>query len=175
MTPHLSHIDNRKYRCSPQSPDCKIYENETIKRPGSSNFIAHSQACKSIPAAKTWARFQIQDGAETDGDRDIGAGSNSGIQAQRTLMHEFGVRGLEYPEKNVTRKGFREHLVKGIVEDDLPYSFGEKGGMKKLFEYVLPCGFGTPSHQTVRQDIDLLYDQLNEKLNHTLQVSPWPF
>jgi hypothetical protein len=64
-------------------------------------------------------------------------------------MKDFGLRGQDNPEKKVTRKGFHEHMVKGIVEDDLPYSLGEKRGMKLLFEYVLPYGFAAPSHQTV--------------------------
>jgi len=86
-------------------------------------------------------------------------------------MQDFGQRGLDNPEKKVTRKGFREFMVKGIVEDDLPYSLGEKGGMSKLFEYVLPRGFAIPSHQTVRHDLDILYEKLNTKVNTQLKVS----
>jgi len=85
-------------------------------------------------------------------------------------MKDFGLRGRDNPEKKVTRKGFREHMVKGIVEDDLPYSLGEKRGMKLLFEYVLPYGFAAPSHQTVRRDLDLLYEKLDEKINKELKV-----
>jgi hypothetical protein len=29
----------------------------------------------------------------------------------------------------VTQRGWREHFVKGILEDDLPFSLGEKAGM----------------------------------------------
>jgi hypothetical protein len=86
-------------------------------------------------------------------------------------MQLFTARGAENPEKQVTKKGFREHLVKGVIEDDLPYSFGEKAGMQKLFTYVLPCGFGLPSHQTIRRDMDLLYDELSHKINSLIQVS----
>jgi hypothetical protein len=60
--------------------------------------------------------------------------------------------------------------VKGIIEDDLPYSLGEKAGMSKLFGYLLPYGMLTPSHQTVRCDLDVLYDELDEKLNKVIQV-----
>jgi len=60
--------------------------------------------------------------------------------------------------------------VKGIVEDDLPYSLGEKSGMSKLFNYLLPRGILTPSHQTVRRDLDVLYDKLDDKLNQRLKV-----
>ena len=85
-------------------------------------------------------------------------------------MDRFSARGLQNPAKAVTRKGFWEHLVKGIIEDDLPYSLGEKAGMSKLFEYLLPYGMSTPSHQTIRRDLDVLYIKLDEKLNRILQV-----
>jgi hypothetical protein len=94
-----------------------------------------------------------------------------GIEAQRSFMDGFSARGIDNPAKAVTSKGFREYLVKGIIEDDLPYSLGEKAGMSKLFEYVLPRGITTPSHQTVRRDLDILYEKLNEKLNKELKVS----
>ena len=86
-------------------------------------------------------------------------------------MQDFGQRGLDNPEKKVTRKGFHEFMVKGIVEDDLSYSLGGKGSMSKLFEYVLPCGFAVPSHQTVRHDLDILYEKLNTKVNTQLKVN----
>jgi hypothetical protein len=49
-----SHWDTatRKYRCTPCMPKCKKYEKETLKWPPSSNFILHSQICKSIPEAQ---------------------------------------------------------------------------------------------------------------------------
>jgi len=37
----------------------------------------------------------------------------------------------------------------GLVEDDLPYSLGEKQGMRKLFAYLVPRGITVPSHQTI--------------------------
>jgi hypothetical protein len=85
-------------------------------------------------------------------------------------MDGFSARGLQNPAKTVTGKGFREQLVKGIIEDDLPYSLAEKAGMRKVFDYVLPRGISCPSHQTVRRDLDKLYDKVNEKLNRILQV-----
>jgi hypothetical protein len=104
------------------------------------------------------------------GDRELGANTFAGVRAQRDFMDNFSARGLQNPAKTVTSKGFRERLVKGIIEDDLPYSLGEKPGMSKVFDYVLPRGIPTPSHQTVRRDLDILYEKLDEKLNEQLQV-----
>jgi hypothetical protein len=81
----------------------------------------------------------------------------SGLVAQRSMMEDFSACGLANPPKTVTQKGFREHLVMGLVEDDLPYSLGEKQGMQKLFAYLVPQGVVVPSHQTVQRDIDLLH------------------
>jgi hypothetical protein len=113
-------------------------------------------------------------GSKREGDTVTSgvAGSSgvAGLEAQRSFMDSFSARGLQNPAKTVTGKGFREHLVKGIIQDDLPYSLGEKEGMKKLFDYLLPRGITCPSHQTVRRDLDILYDKLDEKLNKELQV-----
>ena len=64
-------------------------------------------------------------------------------------MDNFSAWGLQNSAKMVTSKGLQERLVKGIIEDDLPYLLGEKLGMSKVFDYVLPRGILTPSHQTV--------------------------
>jgi hypothetical protein len=164
----------RKYRCTPRTETCKKYENETIKRPGSSNFISHSSKCKSVPAEQTWEAYEARNGADAgvgEGDARGGpSGIGGGLEAQRSFMDNFSARGIQNPAKVVTNKGFREHLVKGLIEDDLPYSLGEKPGMQKLFRYVLPRGISSPSHQTVRRDLDKLYDKVNEKVNQKLQV-----
>ena len=73
----------------------------------------------------------------------------STLGAQCSFTQDFTMRGYENPEKTIMRKGFHELLVKGIVEDNLPYSLGEKLGMSKLFKYLLPYGFTVVSHQTV--------------------------
>lgn len=152
-----------------------------MKRPGSSNFISHSQNCKYVPARLTWAAYERTSGAGSittdtnDAEANSGVGLTgtaalTGLEAQRSFMDGFSARGLQNPAKTVTSKGFREYLVKGLIEDDLPYSLGEKAGMRKLFGYLLPRGIACPSHQTVRRDLNVLYDKVNEKLNHTLQV-----
>ena len=140
------------------------------KRPPSSNFISHSLACKSVPEALTWVAYEAHNGAEVGSNKQSDIRVSGGAEAQRALMDRFSARGLQNPAKAVTSKGFREHLVKGIIEDDLPYSLGEKAGMSKLFEYLLPYGMSTPSRQTIRRDLDVLYNELDEKLNRILQV-----
>ena len=52
------------------------------------------------------------------------SGATSALGTQHSFMQDFGQQGLNNPQKKVTRKGFREFMVKGMVEDDLPYSWG---------------------------------------------------
>ena len=139
----------RKYRCTDHIPNCTKYRNESLPWPPSSNFILHSLKCQGIPSELRWDSFEAWDGAEIEAV--AGAGSEDiGIEAQRGLMDGFIARGLQNPGKpQVTSRGFREHLVKGIIEDDHAYSLGEKPGMKKVFAYLLPPGISAPSHQTV--------------------------
>jgi len=159
---------NRKFRTTPRTAGCKRYKDESKKTPASSNFISHSLVCSTIPKIQTWAAYEARKGEDAEDDQ---VGATSVLGAQRNFMQDFGLHGCDNPEKQVTRKGFREFMVKGIVEDDLPYSLGEKGGMSKLFEYILPHGFAIPSHQTVRRDLDILYEKLNDKINQQLKVS----
>ena len=42
--------------------------------------------------------------------------------------------------------------------------------MSKLFDYLLPHGISTPSHQTVQHDLDILYDKLDMELSQRLIV-----
>ena len=158
-----------KYRCSPRTLNCTKYENEKLKRPAASNFISHSEKCLKVPFTKTWATYKAAQGGVDLGDGETVAVSS--IDAQRAMMQSFSARGLENPVKSVTKRGFRENWVMGIIEDDSPYSLGEKSGMKKVLDYVLPKGLIAPSHQTVCHDLDVLYDKLDEKVNRGLQVS----
>jgi hypothetical protein len=102
---------------------------------------------------------------------DVGNDSVGGLEAQWSFMDDFSAQGLANPMKVVMRKGFCEHLVKGIIEDDLPYTLREKSGMKKLFVYLLPSCIKPPSHQTIQRDLDLLYIVLDAKVNEQLWVS----
>ena len=139
---------HRKFWTSPRTPSCKNYENEILKWPPSSNFISHSESCRSIPLGKTWEVYQNPDGALGE---VATVAKGSGLIAQHSMMEDFSAWGLANPAKTVTQKGFCKHLVMGLVEDDLPYSIGEKQGMWKLFEYLVSqmccCSF-SPNRST---------------------------
>lgn len=99
------------------------------------------------------------------------SGKDSGSGGSQGVLKAFVKRGLENPAKTLTRKGFREYYVKAVIQEDLPYSFGNKDGIKALFEYVLPAGFVLPSQFVVRADLDRLYNELSTKLSQKILVS----
>jgi len=125
----------RKYWCTPCTAECKKYEKETLKCPPSSNFISYSLKCKFVPATETWPAFDACHNTGSVGDGGSAA-IVRGFEAQRSFMDGFSACGIDNPAKVVMSKGFQEHLVKGIIKDDLPYLLGEKAGMLKLFKYV---------------------------------------
>jgi hypothetical protein len=134
-------------------------------------FHIHWIANSYITVTETWPAFEACHNRGSVGGDGGSAAIVRGIEAQWSFMDGFSAHGIDNPAKAVMSKGFWEYLVKGIIKDDLPYSLGEKAGMSKLFEYVLPRGIATPSHQTVWRDLDILYEKLDEKLNKELKVS----
>lgn len=87
------------------------------------------------------------------------------------VLKTFIDRGIANPAKTFSKAGFRERLVKAIVLDDHPFTFAEGKGTKELLEYTVPIRTELPSHQTVRRDVDKLYDALSEELSELIKVS----
>ena len=96
----------------------------------------------------------------------------SGIAASRAMMQSFSEQGLANPAHKVTPRGFREVFTKGVIEDDLPFTFGSKGGMKKTFNFILPKGYKIPGPTMVRRDLDLLHAAIyDQKIKAEYNVS----
>ena len=169
----LESVNNlfRAHRTSPRTPGCTTHEHEKLPLPASSNFLSHLKSCKRLPKHVSYDSWLSAKTARAAGEGISAATPLSGLSAQRSIMSDFIARGVANPEKpSVSKKGFREHFVKGIVEDDLPFNFGEKGGMEKCFLYVLPEGYKVPSRSTVGRDVNLLFEGLDGVLNNALKV-----
>lgn len=166
------------FRTSPRTKGCKDYSKEKLPRPPPSNFISHLSACKHVPPDSTFeeweARKQGKPGTSNGDTMSVSGGVATarigGRVGQVAMMKEFQHRAAENPEKEVTKKGFREHFVKGVIEDDLPYTFGERRGMSRCFTYILPKGYKVPDRKAVRRDLDVLHYEINQKINDRLQV-----
>lgn len=145
----------------------KNYANETVARPRSSNFIAHADNCRLMPKDQRYSAWLERQTSSSS----ISVVSKEGDEMrQRGMIAEFVKCGRENPQKEVTQRGFRQHFVKGVIQDDLPYSFGEKRGMWMCFKYILPKGYSVPYGDLVRRDLNILYTKLEEKLSNMIQV-----
>lgn len=70
----------------------------------------------------------------------------------------------------MTARGFREKLVKGIIEDDLAFGFAERRGMHNVFTYTLPKKVPIPKGGVVRADLDRLYTVIMAQLDAEFEV-----
>lgn len=73
----------------------------------------------------------------------------------------------------ITPSRFRSSLIQGVVRDNYPLTFGEGAGMQQVF-YLLNPTVELPSHQTLRHDLDQLYDVLFSRVQHVLMVCSCP-
>lgn len=89
-------------------------------------------------------------------------------------MESFNEQGLAHPAHKVTPRGFREVFTKGVIQDDLPFTFGSKGGMKKAFNYILPKGYKVPGATMVRRDLNLMHGAIYDtKVKADYDVGPY--
>ncbi|KAL4262261.1 Zinc finger BED domain-containing [Pleurotus pulmonarius] len=152
------------FRSSPRTSGCTDFTNETKPPPLSSNFISHLEIkCPKLPSDATYEAWCTK--VNVDGNCDGGDRSTLAKAASRDVMAGFVQRGIEQPAKTLTKKGFRERFVQSVIQEDLPYSFGEKSGIKELFKYILPADFTLPSEYMVWADLDRLHEALSKELN----------
>jgi len=168
-----------KYRSSPRTKGIIKYELECLDFKADSNFISHLDKCRNLPESESFATHVATKDRENHGLGPLAApptsahisSSESHLSSNQGIMGAFLERGKTHPERIVTKKVFRENFVKAIIVDDLPFSFGEKIGMKSCFEYVIPRDYKVPNHQMVRRDLDIMYDCMSTQLNLIILVS----
>ncbi|KAF8182136.1 hypothetical protein K438DRAFT_1724989 [Mycena galopus ATCC 62051] len=76
--------------------------------------------------------------------------------ATARLMEAFIHEGRLRPGSNPTQKGFVKVFSAWILEDDLPFTTGETGGIQRLFNYM-KSKFLLPSDTTVRNTLAKIY------------------
>ena len=115
--------------------------------------------------------FAAAEAAEKAGTRPVPVGSISNNVLQRQTMTDFIQEGITNPAVIVTKRGFRERLIKGIALDDLAFSFPQRKGMNALLKYLLPRGWKIPGRKTVKEDITKLSSLLRERVDTLILVS----
>lgn len=163
----LNQCSDRTVRTVPRHEDCATFEDEkkTYKL-NFSNFVSHcSSVCKTIPPKNSFDEWEKAHILGTKACTE-----DAPAHAQRQVLRQFIDRGIANPGKELTMKGFREYYVKGIIEDDLPFTFGKKKGMSRCFLYVLPAGYTIPSPSTVTRDASRLHGALNKIVTTMIEV-----
>lgn len=163
---------NRAFRTSTRTKGCVKFEQETIELVVDSNFHSHLAKCPQLPPDASFEAYEAAELAAMAGTRPLPSASTSNIVAQRNTMSKFVQEGIANPAVTVTKRGFRERLVKGIALDDLAFSFPERKGMNALLKYLLPRGWKIPGRKTVKADITKLSTLLRERVDAFILVSP---
>lgn len=137
-----------------------------------SNIISHPASdCKHVPSESTFEAWQRAEILRKSGVAVSTPTPDGPTERQRQVMVQWGARAIENPQREeVTQKTFRERYVKALVEDDLPFGFGHKGGMKKLFHFVLPKEITVPSASTVSRDLVRLWTAVDANLTKEIRV-----
>lgn len=184
----LRHIVNYVYsfqliRCNsnckrhtPRTPGIQKLSEEpeaAYRLPDGSNFIKHADSCKQRPREhdffQQWTPQNPINPEKASSQTSVISSSGEAAK-QATFMQDWTRRGLETPQKVYSARTFRELLVKGIIEDDLPFNFVEGKGMKNVFEFLLPVRTKIPSASTVSRDLNKLHTAMSSRLTEILKV-----
>ncbi|KAJ7437337.1 hypothetical protein FB451DRAFT_1193328 [Mycena latifolia] len=138
------------FRTSARTKGCTKFEDGTIELVVDSNFHSHLPKCKGMPPEASFEAYADAETTEMTGTRPVPVAGTSSIALQRQSMTKFIQDGIENPAVVVTKRGFRERLIKGIALDDLPY--------------LLPRGWKIPGRKTDKADITKLSALLRDRV-----------
>ncbi|KAG8786211.1 hypothetical protein FRC12_016802 [Ceratobasidium sp. 428] len=127
----------------PRTAGCEIIEQEPL-RISSGNLSKHLRLqCKKIPQAEGWEAAQ----ACTQQSTTIPASNAASLSLGVMFASETPVPPP--PPTALSKSIFRSTLIRGMVQDTLPLTFGEGEGMKMVFQLVNPL-VSLPTHHTSR-------------------------
>lgn len=84
-------------------------------------------------------------------------------------MDDFLREGQLNPAIKPTQKGFYKVFAAWVLEDDLPFTTGETGGIHRLFSYM-QSKFMLPSDTTVRSTLARIFIEMFEVVQAELKV-----
>lgn len=154
------YANRRGFRTTPRTPGCTKYDDETMPLKHTSNLTSHMKACDKIPATESYKEWKSRGYTILTTRRDA---STMQVDGSGRLVEEQ----ISGP---VTQREFRELYVKGLVMDDLPFSFGEKKGMGRVFVRLLPKGVTVPLRNMARRDLDDLHSALVGRVDDSIKV-----
>jgi len=156
---------NRNFRTTPRTAGCTKYENETKKSPASA-ISSHIRWSARPSQIASHGPYMSTKGSR--GDHLVPPWH----WARNVVYAGFWSAGSRQPEKKVTRKGFFVNSwLRGLWRMTCHTRWVRRGVWVSYSSMCYPRGFAIPSHQTVRRDLDILYEKLNTKVNTQLKVS----
>lgn len=136
------------------------------KPPSASNLATHLRECGAIPPELTF------DPAKGPGH--LASPPKTLTPAQASLAAVVKDQNpIPKPPTALTPSRFRSTLIQGVVFDNYPLTFGEGAGMRQVFHLLNPT-VELPSHQTMRHDLDQLFNVLFSRVQHVFMVSSLP-
>ncbi|KAF8262481.1 hypothetical protein EI94DRAFT_1602044, partial [Lactarius quietus] len=84
---------------------------------------------------------------------DVGGLHTGFTLASAKLMEKYVQDGLLNPRVEPTQPGFTRLFAAWLIEQDLPFTTGESGSIKRLFKYI-QCRFSLPSDTTITHATD---------------------
>ncbi|RDB15201.1 hypothetical protein Hypma_004688 [Hypsizygus marmoreus] len=136
---------SKSAKANKKTKGVRTYDEETLELKLTSNFTSHFATCKEPPLHESYD-------AHVEAESRLPVAGSSKLAAQQGVLGAFIEQGLSNSAHKITK------------QDDLPYSLGEKNGMKKFITYLVSRNFNIPYHSTVQSDLDLLYDTMSTKL-----------
>ncbi|KAF8257526.1 hypothetical protein EI94DRAFT_1670658, partial [Lactarius quietus] len=79
--------------------------------------------------------------------------------------------GLLNPCVEPTQPGFTQLFAAWLIKQDLPFTTGESGSIKRLFKYI-QCRFSLPSDTTVRNALEQVFIDLHGTIVREIHVRP---
>jgi hypothetical protein len=89
------------------------------------------------------------------------------------IMADFLREGELDPAVKPTQNGFAKVFAAWILEDDLPFTTGETGGIRRLFKHI-QSKFVLPGDTTVRNTLARIFVEMFKKLKADLKVRTIP-
>lgn len=98
-------------------------------------------------------------------------GLTRGISAASAkIIDDYLTEGKLHPKREPTQQGFYKVFAAWILEDDLPFTTGETGGIARLYKYM-QSRFLLPSDTTVRNSLAKIYAEMYAQVKNELKVS----
>ncbi|CAE6470767.1 unnamed protein product [Rhizoctonia solani] len=143
----------------PRTENCSEFSNEPRKI-SATNLAAHLNKCTRLPADRKLKSVKAR----------LNQPSSSEVltAAESSVASVFRSSAPAPAPLAISNTLFRSTLIQSVIRDNHPLTFGEGLGMQQVFALVSP-DIKLPSYQTMRADLDKLYEVLKGRISYLLK------